>query len=206
MAPVFTRITMVSFLFLMANFSHAQATESDIQPVKALIKSLQSGGHIIYMRHGMTTRKNKNLNKKSIDLGRCETQRNLTKEGKKQINRIGRSISALSIPIGKVISSPFCRTKDTAQVAFGKFEIDDSLAFSMAKEEKESTRLGQYLYKKMLASKGQTKNTVFVGHTANLKDGLGVWPKPEGVAVIFEAKENKIIYKGMIKPDDWPTP
>lgn len=206
MASVFTRISLFGLFVMAAGFIHAQPAESDIQPTDQLIKSLQNGGHIIYMRHGITTRKNKNLKKKLIDLERCETQRNLTAEGEKQVKRIGRTIAALNIPIGKVTSSPFCRTKHTAQAAFGKFEIDDNLAFSMAKEQKESTRLGQHLHGQMLATKGQSKNTVFVGHTANLKDGLGVWPKPEGVAVIFEARNNKIIYKGMIKPDDWPNP
>ena len=48
----------------------------------------------------------------------------------------------------------------------------------------------------MLASNDVRTNTVYVGHTANLKDGLGVWPKPEGVMAIFKKQGNKIIFKG----------
>ncbi len=55
----------------------------------------------------------------------------------------------------------------------------------------------------MLSSDDQNSNIVFVGHTANLKDGLGIWPKPEGVAVIFKKVNNKINYLGMITPEQW---
>ena len=192
-------------LLLAAHASHGQADISNPQPPNELIKSLQSGGHIIYMRHGKTTRKNKSLNKNLIDLERCETQRNLTPDGLLEVKSIGHTIAALGIPIGKVLSSPYCRTKDTAKAVFGAFEVDENLAFSIAKEADESAKLGQYLHGLMLETQGRAKNAVFVGHTANLKDGLGVWPKPEGVAVIFKAKDNKVIYKGMIKPDEWPN-
>jgi len=56
----------------------------------------------------------------------------------------------------------------------------------------------------MMNSDAGSKNVAFVGHTSNLRDGLGIWPKPEGAMVIFHKRENKIIYKGMIKPDEWP--
>ena len=39
----------------------------------------------------------------------------------------------------------------------------------------------------------------------NLKDGLGVWPKPERVIVVFQKQDNRLV-KGMISPDQWPDP
>ena len=56
----------------------------------------------------------------------------------------------------------------------------------------------------MLATADTKANTVFVGHTANLRDGLGVWPKPEGVFVIFKKVDGNIIFLGMITPGQWP--
>jgi len=181
------------------------ATEiiTDIKPAHTLIEDIKSGGHIIYMRHGITKRKDNNRNKVLIDLSKCETQRNLTDEGRQQVKGIGKVIKSLAIPIGKVKSSPYCRTKDTAQATFGQYDIDEKLAFSISKAHEESQKLGLYLKNEMLKSYDATNNTVFVGHTANLKDGLGVWPKPEGVVVIFKKQQNNIVYKGMIKPSDW---
>ncbi|WP_170246269.1 histidine phosphatase family protein [Colwellia hornerae] len=195
---------VISLMLLCGNKVNAESKILNTQPPLALIQALQSGGHIIYMRHGLTTRKDMSRDKSLIDLTRCETQRNLTEAGKSQVQQIGVLIKSLNIPIGQVKSSPYCRTKDTAREVFGDFKVDDKLQFSIAKKNKESAMLGQYLLDSMLASNDGEKNTVYVGHTANLKDGLGVWPKPEGVMVIFKKEDNRIIFKGMIKPDDWP--
>lgn len=200
-------VGVITLVFLSANHAVAEKSIPRLHSPAELISALQSGGHIIYMRHGITERKTKNRNKKLIDLNRCETQRNLTDEGRQQARQIGEAIKMLNIPIAQVTSSPYCRTKDTAQGTFGRFDIDNQLAFSMAMLENESAILGKYLRDAMLATSqtDQTKNTVFVGHTANLKDGLGVWPKPEGVVVVFKVEGENILYKGMIKPSDWPA-
>mgnify|MGYP000048538214 CR=1 FL=1 len=197
---------LVSSLFIFCfPVAYADTLVSEVLSTQALIKTLQSGGHIIYMRHGMTDRKNADRNKKMVDFGRCETQRNLSAAGKTQVKEMGLMIKSLNIPIGEVTSSPYCRTKDTAQAVFGHFTVDENLAFSLGKVEEESAKLGKYLHDAMMSTKVNQQNTVFVGHTANLKDGLGIWPKPEGVAVIFKKSDDKIIYMGMIKPEQWQS-
>jgi len=195
------------FLATLVWSMQLSATEivSDVKSAQILIEEIKAGGHILYMRHGITKRKDKNRNKTPVDLTSCETQRNLTEEGKKQVKRIGAIIKSLSIPIGKVKSSPYCRTKDTAKAVFGEYEVDEKLAYSMSKAQKESEMLGNYLKNIMFKSDDVVRNTVFVGHTANLKDGLGIWPKPEGVVVIFKKEGNKLVFKGTIKPNEWPT-
>lgn len=200
------RLILINLLLFGMLISHADTNNVEILSPQELIKQLQKGGYIIYMRHGKTERKNKKRNKQLVDFNRCDTQRNLSVEGHEQVKNIGLVLKALKIPVGTVKSSPYCRTKDTAIAVFGHADIDQDLAFSIGKNATESKRLGEYLYNAMLASKSTTTNTVFVGHTANLRDGLGVWPKPEGVSVIFKNTGNKIIYKGMIKPDDWVLP
>jgi phosphohistidine phosphatase SixA len=205
MQSIVKNTLIISLLFLYINNVNAEAKFSDVQPPLVLIEALKAGGHIIYMRHGLTM-KNKRLDKRLIDLSRCETQRNLSEAGKSQVQRLGISIKLLNIPIGKVKASPYCRTKDSAQMVFGRFEVDQNLRFSMLMHGNEAALLGQYLLDSMLASNDVEKNTVYVGHTANLKDGLGVWPKPEGVMAIFKKEGNKIIFRGIIKPEDWPKP
>jgi phosphohistidine phosphatase SixA len=171
--------------------------------VTSLIKDLQSGGHIIYMRHGPTTRDQKDSLEKSFD--DCRTQRNLSESGRKMVSAIGQAAENLQIPIGQVFSSPYCRCKDTAQLAFKRFIVEQDLQFSMSKDKKESKALGERLKTMMLETPSNTHNTIFVGHTSNLREGLGVWPKPEGVWTVFKKVNNEILYKGMIKPDQWPA-
>ena len=171
-------------------------------PAKDLIESLKSGGYIIYMRHGATDITQKDQTREGFD--DCEKQRNLSEEGRQKIQSIGAIIQQLEIPIGHVSSRPYCRTKDTAALAFGEYDIDQNLQFSISKNKAEAQQLGSYLLSKMMASNPTDKNEVFVGHTANLKDGLGIWPKPEGVLVVFKKEEGEVVFKGMIKPEEWP--
>lgn len=202
------RLIIISFCIVgitVGSIVNADELKENLQTPSELIKGLQQGGYVIYMRHGITTRKDKNRATTAIDLTKCETQRNLTAEGQQQVAHLGAVIKSLNIPIGKVKSSPYCRTKETAAAVFGHYEVDNLLAYSMAKLEAESAMLGKYLHDSILAADDKEKNTVFVGHTANLKDGLNIWPKPEGVAVIFKIEQGEIIFKGMITPDDWPS-
>lgn len=193
------------YIFLLFPLK-ASAVEiiTKLSPAQALIEDIRKGGHILYMRHGITDIKTKIRNKAVIDLNKCDTQRNLSDEGRKQVKRIGALIKSLNIPVGEVKSSPYCRTKDTAKAVFGEYSIDEMLAFSISKDRKESQILGAHLKNLIYQSNTQNHNIALVGHTANLKDGLGVWPKPEGVVVIFKVENDQIVYRGMIKPTDWP--
>ena len=179
------------------------ATADTPEPLSTpeLISALQSGGHIIYMRHGETdvTQKDDHLE----TFKDCANQRNLTDEGREKLKSIGSTIQKLEIPIGKVLSSPYCRTKESAELTFGEFTVESNLQFSISKNKEEAARLGKQLYLMMLNSEVNTDNQVFVGHTANLKDGLDVWPKPEGVVAIFKKHDGELVFKGMIKPDEW---
>lgn len=194
------KIHFFIFSFIIIHTYALATSESIAFKNQQLIKDLQNGGHIIYMRHAKT---NHNIKDKGLDrLKSCSMQRNLSEVGKKQAIKIGRAIELLQIPVGDVYSSPYCRCKETAQLAFGNFEIENDLQYSISKAKDESAFLGKRLFELMLSAltPSSNDNVVFVGHTSNLKDALNVWPEPEGVIVIFKKVNNKIKYKGMIAP------
>jgi len=195
------RISILVFCWIP--LAHSHEISSEILPATELIKVLQSGGHIIYMRHGPTDHTQNDEDRHNLE--DCSSQRNLSEEGREQVKQIGLAMSALQIPFGEVFSSPYCRCKDTARLAFGQFQVEPDLHFSISKDEQESKHLGERLYAMMMNSEAGLNNVVFVGHTSNLRDGLGVWPKPEGVVVVFQKQKNKLVYKGIIKPDEWPV-
>jgi len=197
--------SLLILIFFWNQLSLAEPQPSDtLLAAPELIKALQSGGHIIYMRHSSTDHTQKDLDRQKLD--DCSQQRNLSEAGRNQAKKIGRAIRKLEIPVEEVISSPYCRCKDTARLVFEQFKIDPLLGFSISKNKEESILLGKHLYNVMLNSTIGNKNTVFVGHTSNLKDGLGIWPKPEGVVVVFQKHDTTLLYKGMILPDEWPEP
>jgi len=190
----------VLFVFLFVTTPALTNTvTTDVLATPELIKSLQAGGH---MRHGQTDHSQKDKNRSSLD--NCDGQRNLSNPGRELLIKVGDKIESLNIPIGNVLTSPYCRCKDTAQLVFGKYKVEPDLQFSISKNQAESEQLGQLLYQMMLEVKVDHKNDIFVGHTSNLRDGLGIWPKPEGVMVIFKkVDEHQLIYRGMITPEMW---
>jgi hypothetical protein len=52
----------------------------------------------------------------------CATQRPLTDQGRDEARAVGGHLKRLGIPVDKVYASPFCRTVETAMLAFGKAE------------------------------------------------------------------------------------
>ncbi|EPJ52004.1 MAG: hypothetical protein OFPI_15660 [Osedax symbiont Rs2] len=185
------------------------AVVTDIQSLPVLIKQIQQGGHVLYLRHAPTEPKTTDSNRQAVQGGfsvnydDCSSQRNLSSRGREVASNIKKHLQRLQIPIGSVASSPYCRALDTAKIIFQQVTVDYDLAYSLSKNSTESKRLGQYLAEAMHSTEALTSNTVFVGHSTNLRDGLGVWPKPEGVLVVFKKQGNDLIYKGMIVPDDW---
>jgi len=91
---------------------------------QSVIKELQKGGKIVFIRHSLAPG---NGDPDNIDLKKCDTQRNLNQEGIEQSKKIGILFSDNNIKIDKVLSSEWCRCKDTAKIAFGKFKTLSAL-------------------------------------------------------------------------------
>ncbi len=184
--------------------SLAETVIHEIVPLEDRFRLLQAGGHILVMRHGATDHNRKDLDR-SLKPD-CSRQRDLTDQGREEMRSVSQSMTALQIPIGKVYSSPYCRARHTAEEAFGKYQIDPDLQFSISKDSAEAKRLAAHLYQTILDSEPGPANNVFVSHTSNIRDGIGIWPKPEGTALIIEKTHSALIYRGMIKPSEWPAP
>ncbi|NRA19486.1 MAG: histidine phosphatase family protein [Oceanospirillaceae bacterium] len=199
-------LLLSAFLFSSSTLG---AAGEDIPSLPLLLAQIKAGGHILYIRHAPTERKTADNHEQhkgnnfSVDFADCSTQRNLSERGKNVAQALKEHLKRLEIPIAKVLSSPYCRARDTANIIFDEVTIDYDLAYSLSRDPAESKRLGEYLKAEFLAATVEQGNAVFVGHSTNLREGLGVWPKPEGVMAVFKIIEQKVIFKGMITPDDW---
>ena len=85
---------------------------------------LEDGKKIIFIRHAIAPG---NGDPKNFDIKDCSTQRNLDKNGIRQSKRIATFFEKNKIEIDEVLSSEWCRCKDTAKIAFKKFETFDAL-------------------------------------------------------------------------------
>jgi phosphohistidine phosphatase SixA len=84
----------------------------------SVVERLREGGYVLYMRHASTDFSQNDAKSRSYE--DCENQRNLTDKGRAEAREVAAQIKRLGIPIGTVLASPFCRTMDTARLAFGK--------------------------------------------------------------------------------------
>lgn len=181
----------------------AQPTGGELPGLEAVVDQLREGGLVIYFRHAISLSTNSD---EGAVMERCDTQRNLSAAGREQASQIGKAIKALRINIGPVATSPFCRCKDTAQLAFGHYAVDQNLFFSLATNTDATHRQAQIqALRSMLAtSPPKGTNAVIVGHTANLRDATGLWPKPEGGAFVFRPHGNgQFDAVARVVPEDW---
>ena len=89
-----------------------------------ILVSLQEGKKLIFIRHALAPG---NGDPSNFTINDCSTQRNLDQNGIEESKKIGLFFKNNEIKIDKVLSSEWCRCKDTAKYAFKKFETFDAL-------------------------------------------------------------------------------
>ena len=150
-----------------------------------LLTMLRQGGLVIYFRHARTDFSQDDTD--LSDLTNCATQRNLSPEGHAQAQLIGDAIAALDIPIGEVLSSELCRTRETAEIAFGRTTpIPDLTSFGTASSEAEEQERAAALRRLLATPPARGTNTVLVGHLFNIQAAASIG-LAEGEAAIFSA-------------------
>lgn len=85
---------------------------------EALWAKLAEGGKVVLMRHASVVAGRGGGNSLLRDPS-CKKERNLSEDGKLEAKALGERFRARSIPIESVHHSPYCRTADTASIAFG---------------------------------------------------------------------------------------
>ena len=109
------KIILIFFLFLLNKTSFANEN---------IVEILKKEDNIIFIRHATAPGNGDPPNFNILD---CSTQRNLSKDGELQSVKIGKFFKKNDIKIAKVLSSEWCRCKDTAKITFGNYETKNFL-------------------------------------------------------------------------------
>jgi len=126
-----------------------------------ILNSLKEGKKLIFIRHAIAPG---NGDPENFNIKDCSTQRNLDKNGIKQSKKIGFFFKNNKIKIDKVLSSEWCRCKDTAKLAFKNFETFNALN-SFYDERFEANETKQINDLKSYINNWQSdKNLIFVTH------------------------------------------
>ena len=153
-----------------------------------LIEKLGKGGKLIFIRHAYAPG---NGDPENFTLDVCSTQRNLSKNGRIQANKIGTYFKENQISIDKVLSSEWCRCKETAYLAFGDYKTKNFLnSFYSSKFAFNKTSQVADL-RRYIKKWDSDKNLVLVTHYVMISEILD-YASQSGEIVISDRKFKKI--------------
>jgi phosphohistidine phosphatase SixA len=169
---------------------------------QAVGEALRGGGHVLYLRHAATDRTERDA--LGAPLEDCGRQRNLTDAGREQARRIGEALRRLQIPTGQVVSSEYCRSLETARLAFDRVVPEPLLSGLPPPGEDDYDERVAALRELLGEPPPGTANRVVVGHSWNLEAAADV-SIDEGETAVFEPLGGgEFRFAGRIPAAVWP--
>ena len=163
---------------------------------EALWDLLRGGGQIVLMRHAITTPGVGDP--PGFRLGDCATQRNLTEAGRQEARRIGAVFQDREIPVGRVLSSRWCRCLETARLAFGRAEHWAALDSNFEDRNREPERTAAI--RGRASQRPENGNLILVTHGANIVPLTGSQPAPGEFFVLTPEGGGRFRIAGRLPP------
>lgn len=144
---------------------------------------LAAGGKTVLIRHALAPGVGDPQNFAVED---CATQRNLSEDGRAQARRMGALFAERGVRVERVLSSRWCRSLDTARLAFGAertepFEPLDSFFADRSSEAGQSAAV-----RDAIAAFRGPGVLVMVTHQVNITALTGIVPR-QGEAIVVTA-------------------
>ena len=176
-------ISLLLKVLIFSLFSfHSHSSETNWKPA-------QEGNKIILIRHSLAPGGGDPVGFKIND---CKTQRNLNSFGIRQSKKIGKLFKKNKVPIDQVLSSQWCRCKDTAKYAFNEYKEFTALnsTFQSQYIKNEPQQLKK-LYNFVKEWDGKGKNLVLVTHYSIITAVTNAIP--ESGEIVITDKDFKVI-------------
>ena len=153
-----------------------------------VLAALQEGGKLVFIRHALAPGGG---DPENFNLYDCSTQRNLDSNGISQAKKIGKFFKKNNVQIDQVLSSEWCRTKDTALNAFQTYKTFNALnSFFSSKflqnREKQIEDLRGFIY-----GWNSKKNIVFITHYVVIAEVLNI--RVNSGEIVVADKNYKVI-------------
>ncbi len=169
----FYKILFFIFIFLTC------AVKADLN--NNLIKELNQGGKLIFIRHAYAPG---NGDPQNFNLFDCSTQRNLSEIGREQSKKIGNLFLKNKIDIKKVYSSEWCRCKETASIAFETYETKKFLnSFYSAQFIKNKSEQVKE-FNNFIKDWDKKQNLIFITHYVFILEILNYAPSSGEIVIV----------------------
>ena len=136
----------------------------------------------------------------------CWTQRRINSAGFRDATRIGKFFHDQKIPVSRVVSSPFCRTWQSADLAFGHHERVDALKILPSKDDtlEQNATMKAGLMPFISAEPAAGTNVVVMAHDDNLTAAGGPLLDVQGEAAVIKADgKGGFSVVAKLKPGQW---
>jgi broad specificity phosphatase PhoE len=168
---------------------------------RALVEALRQGGYVLYLRHAAT---DFGQNDDAMtDYANCAQQRNLTEAGRADARAIGAAITQLRIPVGPILASPYCRTRESAELIFGAPTVSSAVRGGPGTDDGQ-----RYAALRKLLSTPVAKgsNVAIASHGNPFRAVAGTTYLQEGeIAVIEPQGDGKFRIVARITKTDWTS-
>lgn len=167
-----------------------ELTEPD--ELAGLLEKLQEGGYVVYVRHTHTDRSRGDTD---VSFGNCDLQRILSERGRDEALMMRNAYQVLDLPVSLLISTQYCRTVETAVLAFGvprlilRTDLHATLPEWLGTEPEPGT------------------NIFIVAHIGTIRDRVGLDDTfEEGDSLIYRPTgDGEFEFVGRIGLYDWPV-
>lgn len=151
----------------------------------------------LFMRHAIAPGTGDPAN---FEIGDCSTQRNLSDEGRAQARAIGERIRSAGIKIDVVLTSQWCRCRETADL-LGVAPVKDAPflnSFFRNRSASESQTEAARERIRELSASGQ--KALMVTHQVNITALTDVFPASGEIVLVTAAEDGSIETLGSIEP------
>lgn len=149
---------------------------------------LRNGGQVVLINHAHAPGSGDPAN---FDLEDCTTQRNLSDRGRQQARRMGALFFARAAPIAQVLTSRYCRARDTADLAFGEDVVEIFEALDYFEPGSKAEKIQTEAVLERIRGYSGAGNLLMVTHQPNIQALAGVAAR-EGEAIILSRSSDGI--------------
>jgi hypothetical protein len=180
----------------MLLFAAAVARAETLSP--DLVDALRNGGHVLLFREFLAEPGD---DADPEGLGPCDQQQPLSARGRGQAQAVRNAFTMRKLPVGRVVSSPYCRAIEGATIGFGPPQVDHALRlWQGGLDPAEKLRLGT-MVTVMLATAPDYANTVVLTH--DTKASLGIELAFGEAALLRPHSGDRFTVLATVKPGEW---